>query len=486
MIGFFYCALLPLTTYPYLLDDSLRFEKIHRWIFIVAIAFSLIGLENSLWGVVRQSLAIVQRKAWDNIESVVHWENTRQVYRDQLSIARKSVNLHQTKELIGEATLDVLGFEQSAALLNRFNYKPRPVIQSYSTFMPYLAKLNGDFFASDKAPEYVLMKIQSIDGRLPMMDDPHVMALLAYRYEYIRIEKNFYLWKRNDDPFDSEIFKPKFIRSQSEPINTELNIKDLTSQPLWLVADLKPSLLGKVRSFLYKPPQVMLSIKDVAGNSRDYLMPLPQGRTGFIVSPIIEDIIDYMHFSNNDSLKQVLSIEVRIPPEHEKYFESSVELEFSSLPPAHSGKNFFSNINKRLFHMFKNYPISYYSETDFSVATVDGRDIAIMHAPSQMIFDLPSGAKLIRGIYGMMPGTYLDGGSTNGAGYIIYWSNGTTRVELFRKFLNPVNVEIDRGLHSFECDLTNLNGGRLYLEVESGPYNDKGWDWTGWSDIDIH
>jgi hypothetical protein len=30
MIGFFYCALLPLTTYPYLLDDSLRFEDIHR------------------------------------------------------------------------------------------------------------------------------------------------------------------------------------------------------------------------------------------------------------------------------------------------------------------------------------------------------------------------------------------------------------------------------------------------------------------------
>jgi hypothetical protein len=46
-------------------------------------------------------------------------------------------------------------------------------------------------------------------------------------------------------------------------------------------------------------------------------------------------------------------------------------------------------------------------------------------------------------------------------------------------------VPEDRGLISFELDLKNRPGGRLYFKILPGLYNDTGWDWTGWTGIEI-
>lgn len=200
MIGFFFCALLPLTAYPGLLDDPERFRRLHRGVFLLLIIFSICATEDALPGVVRGSMGRMEEQVWGNVEKVVDWSGTRQSYRDSLNNERKGADLYQTREQVGRDTVDILGVEQNVAILNRLNYRPRPVIQSYSTFMPLLARLNYEFYLSDQAPEYVLLKIQTIDGRLPTMDDSLVMRLLVYRYEFIRSEKSFLIWKKRPGP----------------------------------------------------------------------------------------------------------------------------------------------------------------------------------------------------------------------------------------------------------------------------------------------
>ncbi|MBI3887210.1 MAG: DUF2029 domain-containing protein [Opitutae bacterium] len=485
MIGFFYCALLPIIAYPTLLEDPPRLRVAHRWAFLGALLLSLWGLENALPGVVRESLGLFQAKAWGNLESVFRWQSFRQNYRDHLTVARQAADLAQTRELVGDATVDILGFEQGVALFNKFNYRPRPVIQSYSAYTPKLARLNGDFYASDRAPEFVLMKTQTIDGRLPTMDDSEVLLILAHRYDYLQTDRGFQLWKRSDRPFDRTTITPKPLRQATVELGTQLLFEDLSAQPLWLRVDLQPSFLGRLRSFFYKPPQVTLTIQDVAGNPRSYLMPLPQGRTGFILSPIVEDTVDYMHFASNRPEKAVRGITLSVAPADRKFFAPAARVEISGLPPAYSGLKYFTNINEKLFHMFKNYPVAFDSATGFSESMIDGKEVAVMHAPSQMVFDLPAGATIISGQFGMLEGTYTNGGKTNGAVFVVYWSNGSDRVDLFQKYLNPVSKFEDRGLHDFKAKLTGLTGGKLYLEVKPGPYNDHAWDWTAWTDIRI-
>jgi hypothetical protein len=245
-------------------------------------------------------------------------------------------------------------------------------------------------------------------------------------------------------------------------------------------------LLGKIRNFFYKPAQVTLNIADAGGSKRDYLMPLPQGRNGFILNPIINDTVDYMHYASGKPARWATAITVKIAPEDTKFFAANARVEFSALPPlATSGQAYFPNDIDRLFDMFRTFPIAYEAHTPFSAAVIDGKRVAIMHAPSLMTFNLQEGAKYISGSFGMMAESYTGEARTNGARFIIYWSNGSERRDLYQKFLNPLSIKEDRGLHDFKVDLTGLSGGLLYLQVHPGPYNDIGWDWAGWTDIYI-
>ena len=485
MIGFFYCAMLPMTAYPVLLNDPDRFRFLHRWVFVVTIILSIWGVENTLWGVSRGALGIMQTKVWSNIEWVIDWGATRQRYRDALSVERREADLYQSRELVGRATVDVLGEEQNVALLNKLNYLPRPVIQSYSTFMPLLAQLNYDFYVSDRAPEFVLAKIQTIDERLPTMDDSLALRALVYHYDYLRSEKGFLTWKKKPGPFDAAPFVPKLLLAETIGVGQALSLKAWNSQPLWLKIDLRPSLLGTVRSFLYKPPQVRLTLQDINGNNRSFLMPLPMGRTGFIVNPFIDDPSSFMEFAASRSKRLINSVTIEVDAADRKYFSDSFAYELSALPAPTSGDKYFTNVYGQLFHMFKTYPLSYDALNPVSEIKIDDRDVAILHAPSLVTFDMVKDAKKVRGKYGFMPGAYSNGGRTNGAEFIVYWSNGGEHVVLHNRFLNPVEIATDRGLQSFTADLKGLTGGRIYLQIKPGPYNDFSWDWTCWTDIEI-
>jgi hypothetical protein len=485
MIGFFFCALLPLTAYPHLLDDSERLAKPHRWSFIFLIFLSVWALENVLTGVVSHSLATFQNKVWGNIASVVNWERTRQGYREHLIVARNATVMPQTKELAGDRTVDVLGSEQGVALFNRFNYRPRPVIQSYSTFTPALSRLNRDFYASANAPDFVLMKIQSIDYRLPSIDDSHVLRLLPHRYEYVLSENGFLVWQRRPGEFDRAAVEPRPLRSIDLAVNRPLSLEQENHQPLWIEIDLQPTLLGKIRSFLYKPPQVTLRILNSDDNATDYLMPLPQGRTGFVINPVIEDYVDYMHFASNTPDKLARALTLKIAPADEKYFRPAAHVRLFTLPASAAGQSYFPPSTADKFPMFHSYPVLYDSMAPMISAQVDDREVAMLHAPSRMVFDFPSKAKKLTGEFGFLTAAYTQEGNTNGALFVIYWSDGTRRVDLYQRFLNPVHIAFDRGIQDFNVSLTHLSGGRIYFEIHPGPQNEFAWDWTFWTNIKI-
>jgi hypothetical protein len=293
------------------------------------------------------------------------------------------------------------------------------------------------------------------------------------------------LWKKKPGPFAATHYEPKTVRAETLPLSQYIEIKPWNDHPLWLKIDLKTSLLGSLRSFLYKPPQVRLNIADVNGNTRAFLMPLPMGRTGFIVNPFIDDPSSFMEFADSRSKRLVSTVSVDIAPQDRKFFADSFTYELSELPAPHSGGKYFSSVYANVFHMFRSYPMTYDAHMPVSETDIDGRRVAILHAPSVMTFDMVKDARTVSGQFGFMPGAYTNGGRTNGAEFVVYWSNGSDRVELFHRFLDPLNNVGDRGLQAFEANLSGLTGGRIYLQVKPGPYNDFSWDWTGWTDIQI-
>jgi hypothetical protein len=483
MIGFFYSALLPIVAFPALLDDALPFRRLKRWSLSAAGVLCLLGVRDAIPPLVDSTLGLFQGRIWGNISALSRISTLRQDYDHALSQQLERYGLPRTMAVVGTRSLDVIGYEQGVAIINRFNYQPRPVFQSYSAYTPELARLNEEYYRSDRAPDFVLLKVGSIDDRLGAMDDSAVLCLLAQRYQYVHSERSFQLWARKAGPFTTP---PRPVLARRELALEEVwTIKDYQNQPLWVTLDLRPSLLGRLRTFLYKPPILRLAVTDSSGRSSTYRMPAPIGRAGFIINPVINDLMGFTHLAADLPERLASSVMLTLAPEDRKYFAATAQVELSALPTSTAAKKYFAQLNREVFYMFKTPPSSYDLNTKPSIQRIDEQEVMVMHAPSEMIFDLPPDATVVRGKHGYVSGAYTFGGKTNGAEFVIAWSDGRNSMEIYRRFLNPLDKPEDRGLFSFQLDLTGFKGGRLYFRTLPGPFNDNGWDWTAWTDIEI-
>jgi hypothetical protein len=483
-VGFYFAALTVIVTMPLLVGEAPRFRVGRNLLFAVAGLLTVIGLDLVLPGVSRGVLGGAQAELNRNFMFFLGRESTRGLYDTRLNAEKDALNLMRTRALVKQSTVDVLGYEQAAALVNDLNYQPRPVFQGYSAYTPYLSRLNYDYYASDRAPEFVLFKLQSIDYRLSTMDDPHVLRLLIQRYTYLFTELGYTVWQRKPGPFAAAAFEPKPLRTTTVRLGQKLDVTDLAGQHLWVEVDYRFSLLGKLRRFLFKPALVQLRITDDKGLESVHRLPQPIGRAGFMLNPVVEDLHDFMRAAGGNPKRRVRTIAIDTDPEDRVHVQDEITVAFSSLPPSDAGTTFFKEADRALFHMFMNSPVSYHALNPPNEETIDKRAVMIMHAPSEMIFDVPAGATELHGAYGFNQGAYSEGGRTNGAQFAIHWSAGGEPVILHERFLDPVNKVNDRGLQKFTVKLPKSTG-QVYLRVSPGPYGQYAFDWTGWTAIEF-
>ncbi len=485
MIGFFICALVPITAFPALLDEPPRFRRLQRALLVPAGVLCVLGIHEALPGTVRFALGNFQERVYANLYNTLHFDRFYASYRDKLRTERHDHDLAKTRAVVGSGTLDVLGYHQAVALYNRFNYRPRPVLQSYSAYTPQLQQLNADYYASDRAPDFVLFRLETIDDRYMMLDDARALYVFLHRYEFVHSEKGFQLWRRRAKPFDAAAIAPQPLAATELAVGQPLDLSAHGTQPLWIEIDLPRTLLGRLRDFFYKPPIVRLALKDTKGNTTTYRLPLPLARAGFLINPMIEEIVGFMHFTGGTPERHAASATIIVDAADRKYLAPTARVKLAAARASQNGADYFLEAEKLRFHMFKTVPMAYEAQTPVSAGEIDGTPVMVLHARSEMTFNLREGAQRIRGAFGFLPGTYTDGGNTDGAEFIVFWSNGAERVELFKRFLDPVKQPKDRGLHRFDVPLPPQPGGRVFLRINPGPLGNYSWDWTAWTDIEI-
>lgn len=483
-IGFYYAALTIIVSAPLLLEDSPRFRLVKNSLLAAGGLLAVVSMDLVLPGLVRGALGSAQNNVNLHVTFALGQAYTRDIYEGRLEAESNNVNLRKVRATVGSSSVDVLGFEQAVALYNRLNYQPRPVFQGYSAYTPYLSRLNYEYYASDRAPEFVLFKLQTIDGRLATMDDPHALRLLIQRYTYLFSEQGFALWQRKPGPFDAAAYDPKPLRSAVHRFGENISLADLAGQNIWVEIDYRFNLLGKLRRFLFRPVLVQLHITDDKGVESVHRLPQPIGRAGFMLSPVVNDMLDYMRAAGGVPPRRAASIRIDTAPQDRDCVQDDLRVSLYSLPPSEAGKDYFKNADKAKFHMFMETPISYEALNPPNEDEIDKRRVMIMHAPSQMVFEVPAGTTMIQGGFGFVPGAYLNGGRTNGAQFTVYWSDGNDRVVLHERFLDPVTKLNDRGLQQFSTRLPK-GAGHVTFRIDPGPYGEFAYDWTGWTGIEF-
>lgn len=115
-----------------------------------------------------------------------------------------------------------------------------------------------------------------------------------------------------------------------------------------------------------------------------------------------------------------------------------------------------------------------------AAAGLDKEQVFVLHAPGMLTFKLNGQEKALRFDFGYMPGAYSAGGNTDGGAFVVELARPNQPKEvLFRKELRPVQQPEDQGRHRAEINLPPLGpADRLIVRTESGPRDERSWDWT--------
>jgi hypothetical protein len=169
---------------------------------------------------------------------------------------------------IGNKTVDVYPWNIQLLIENKLNYSPRPVLQAYTVFTPYLANLDFDHYNNNAtAPEFVIYDFITIDGRYPLFDESKVNLALLKNYQVADLfdfdsRKVLLLQKKKD-------FKPISFEKTSE-YAMMLNSPLAPKKEVYYEIGIYNSLTGKVVSLFNHAPEIRLEIKLKSGELLDY------------------------------------------------------------------------------------------------------------------------------------------------------------------------------------------------------------------------
>ncbi len=141
---------------------------------------------------------------------------------------------------------------------------------------------------------------------------------------------------------------------------------------------------------------------------------------------------------------------------------------------------------KRLAPIFAPLPYHYRSIYPPGVSDLGG-PILGTHAPTEIYFRPPSGARHIEARGGLVPQAYSDGHVTDGIvlQVIEEFPSGARRM-LYERALHPLDTVTDREEAVIRIDLDRTLEGSVVFRVDPGAMGNVNYDWAYWRSIRIH
>jgi hypothetical protein len=399
---------------------------------------------------------------------------------------RPEDRLPQVVGKIGDSSIDVINYRQAVALLNGLNYRPRPVIQSYSAYTPALQQANLDFYRSDRRPRYILFTLETIDNRFPTLDDAPTIAYVLNNYRIILAEGNFLLMELR--PGNPHNVTYKRVHQASVKIGEKLDLKPWNNLPLFLRISATPSLRTRVLNLLYQPPAYNLSVEMEGGAKKKSFRFIPRMTGyGFLANPLLESNEDVIDLLTGDHQKRVDNVAV-VKVGRFVELETPITIEIYQSPNfliAQKSDSALRETAAKLKYPMFTTPPRFLKGAAVQVVRLDGLPGLMVHAPGIMEFDVPEGAKRVSGKFGLLEGAYTGDGNTDGVEFIVEIKNrnGTVR-KGFNRLLRPKSIPSDRGLMAFSIPLMP-HDQKISLRTNIGQNMNGDYDWSVWSKVEI-
>jgi hypothetical protein len=200
---------------------------------------------------------------------------------------KRDAQLPEARQLIGSGTVDVFGSFQSTALFNGLNYRPRPVFQSYAAYSSRLADLNASYYASERAPDYVLFELSALDRRFPALNDGPALRMILANYKFAGPAGRYLVLKRKP----ATRVTLRLVNEGATALGERIELdRDAAT---WLEVFVQPNWKGRLHSMLLQPAPLRLAIwshpKGTPEKPRKYRAATSLLGIGFLASPCLEN-----------------------------------------------------------------------------------------------------------------------------------------------------------------------------------------------------
>ena len=267
---------------------TIFYKRVSAWQTVTVCGIGLVCLTAcvSLLGIQNLSGRI------NYLKDVLYPVNTEQAYENSFDRFKLP---EEVTRVIGSHSVDVIPWNINYLYFNRLNYNPRPLIQSYSAYTPYLINLNKQKYEGETAPEFVLFSNHSIDKRYSFFDDQEVKLSLIRHYSCLGIYNaqgnDFLLFKRNDE---NAVVKFSAPSKETLKLNDAYFLKD-TNKSYFIKIDIDYSYFGKLVRTAYKPFLLAIYFTLEDGTERRYKAVVPILKNGVLINPLIENETDFLN-----------------------------------------------------------------------------------------------------------------------------------------------------------------------------------------------
>jgi hypothetical protein len=209
-------------------------------------------------------------------------------------------------------TIDLYGHHQGLLLAHPVTYAPRPIFQSYGTYAPGLAALNDRHLRSPNAPRHVLVDIETIDHRYPLMDESASLLSLLSAYDVRQVIGPFAHLERREA---SRQLSWQPVATLAGRLGDQVEFDVSQDGPTWTQIVVQRSWLGSLTALAYKLPPIVADVTTADGRVREHRLLRSIGQAGMLLSPLVTSTSDFVQLANGlppEPRQRVRALRIRV------------------------------------------------------------------------------------------------------------------------------------------------------------------------------
>ena len=442
-------------------------------------AFSIAGSQELYPGRMIDLIRNVGPQWAHNFHALLTADDLKDQSDTALGLRRATYDLPRVREAVGSASIDFFGHEIGLLLLNGFNYQPTPVCcGTYGVYNRFVKELNNRHFADPATrPDFILLKLQTIDHRFVAIDDSLSLLTILNLYQPVLLEDDALLLKVR--PGATKPVPPHLLSTQGIRLGEDVTVPEVGPDQMLLFSfSLPSSLAGNALAFLYKPPLLFMDLQgDGLTQTLDQRIIASSVGVPSLLNPTLEGTPDVLALLAGQPGKKVRRLRLHTSSPG-CFLADRFTVSFYTVPRpavAVTGK-----LPIYYSHSVFRDPPDYIDPPRDVTPMYRGERVQYLPSPSRAVFTLNGTERQLNLIIGIDEDAYLRG-RTDGVSFSVELEPpGQPPQLLARRSLHPRYVPTDRGKQLLLAPLppTYQPGSRIVVRTDPVPGGGTAWGWS--------